>query len=497
MTSPTRARLRTATAVVSAGAIVVLTTAFRAAPADVAHSTAKHKHPAVKIGGLDTSGFASPLSILIYEPEIPIPSSPQGEIRYAYSEATLSSGPFATALASSVYPGPTLTNGLQQFNSHAPAYPVVTRAAYPGSKAGRSTTKSYGPATMSAKAGPNMSTSSATSGASPIAALAKIGSASSTTTMRHLAHSVVSTSVARVNDVSLLGGIIKLSNAIGTTTASSTAKSAKASGSETAAGLTVAGQKFTIDDKGVHGPKSIKVVSGLLGKLVPGIPTTGNKLLERFGIKFTLPLVHKHAKGHTGKAAGQGLLISIDTTPFKKAISAVPLQKLIKMTPNICLPDNSGTQQLPFGECLQDNLDAVLNLSPRIDFLFTNTASAANAVKLIPFHLPPAPTSPTTPTTPQTGPTGTGPTGSLSSPGGGSVPTTGGSNPSPVTPTQPQANVAPNFFTGLGAKLLFLGFLAALAAALLFRWLGMPLMGGALGRCDRGAPGGAPALRGG
>jgi len=470
--------------------------------------------PSVTIAGVDTSGFAAPLSVLIYEPEIPIPTVPQGEFRYAYTEASLQSGPFATALSSSVYPGPTLTNGLQQFNSNVPPYPVVTRAAYPGNNTSshktlgdalqqlgnREGNSSDAPlAEMTAKASETEATATATTLTSPVEQLITLGNASSTTTMTKTAHSVASSAVAKVSDISILGGIIHISSVTGQTQSTSNGKSATAAGNETSTGIEVAGQKFTVDSHGVHGPGGLSLPGPLGTLLNKTLPKTGNDLLQRLGVAFSLPTIQRSATGTTGKAAGQGLVVSIDTKPFKQALSSVPIQQLLNAVPDsawnqLCAPDNSGlnklTDQLPYGKCLRQNLDAVLNLGPQIVLLLCNTATAANAVPAVPF-----PGFPQTPGTNPSTPTGPG--------ASGVPPLSGGQTPglsSGGTPNSPQVVLTVaievnqiDLFGGISGGLLLLGILVAGLAAYLLRGLGLPLFGmaGAAG-CEYGAPQGAP-----
>jgi hypothetical protein len=493
-----RARGRTgrvAARVIAASALVAVAGPIAPVASDaVAADSATSATPAVTIAGMDMSGFASPLSMLVYEPLIPVPTAPQGELRYAYTEASLQAGPFATALSSSLYPGATLTNGLHAFNPALPAYPVVTRAAYPGTET--SSSKSVGAADMTAKAGEEIAQASAKTGSSPLDAVVDFGTMSSTTTMSRTDKEVVSNAIAQASDIKLMTGIIRIKSVVGETTATSNAKTSDASGRETATGISVAGQNFTVDDKGVHGG-GIQV-PGLLGNLLEKqLPKTGNALLKRFGISFTLPKVTKHRSGTSAKSFGQGLVVSIDTKPFKQALSSLPLQQLVKLTPNACLPDNPGTDQLPFGKCLHDNLDAVLNLGPQIDFLFVNTSVAASAVPLLPFPTGPVvpPVTPQTPTGPvDNGTTTPGLPGTLGTPGSFApgAPATG--EPPVVAQASPSAFTLPDLFTGI-SPLLFLGALiVGTGLFFLLRWFGLiPLVGAAaVAGCEYGAPGGAP-----
>lgn len=478
------------------------------------------------IAGVDTSGFAAPVSVLIYEPEIPIPTEPQGELRYAYTEASLQSGPFATALASSVYPGPTLTNGLQQFNPFPqdcgplgphcgvtiPSYPVVARAAYPGNQTEGHRTlgdslqqlghqqgnSADAPAAeMTAKATETQAIATASTLTSPVERLITLGNARSTTTMTKATHSVVSSSVAKVSDVSILGGIIHIASVTGQTQSTSNGKSGTATGNETSTGIEVAGQKFTVDSHGVHGPGGI-ALPGALGTLLnKTLPKTGNDLLQRLGVSFSLPTVQHSVTGTTGKAAGQGLVVSIDTGPLKKALSTLPIQTILASVPDsawnaLCIPDQLDALggQLPYGKCLRQNLDAVLNFGPQIVFLFCNTMTAANAVPAVPFPgFPQQPGSSPPPVAP--GSSGTPPlSGNETTPGFNS-----GSPGSPqvATPTTPTAATLPGLFGGISGGLLLLGILVTALAAYLLRGLGLPLFGvaGAAG-CEYGAPQGAP-----
>src|SRR3954447_24992741 len=164
--------------------------------------------PAVQFGGFDNFGYAAPVSVLVHEPFIPVPTDPQGEMRYSYTESTLQSGPFGAATASTVWPGATLATGLPQFNKNLPNYPVQTGASYPGTKAETSSSKSFGPGQMSANASANKVIASAQTGGSSTGSAISFTQASSTTTDTVEGNKVTTTSVADVQNVGLMGSII-------------------------------------------------------------------------------------------------------------------------------------------------------------------------------------------------------------------------------------------------------------------------------------------------
>src|SRR4051812_5234198 len=371
--------------------------------------------PAVQFGGFDNFGYAAPISVLVHEPFIPVPTDPQGELRYSYTEATLQSGPFGTGTASTVWPGATLATGLPAFNKNLPNYPIQTNAVYPGDKNQTSTSNSFpvpgaGPAQMTASASATKVTSSSQTGASSNTSAVSFGQAASTTTDTAEASKVTTTSIATISDLGLMEGMIGIKSVHSEAHAESNGVKGAVSGTQTVSGLTVAGQSFTVTDKGVKGPSALH----LPGLPVPGVPKNGADLLARLGITISQPTAQPTVQGTHGQLSSQALLISIDTKIFHDALNALPIRTLIELTPNPCV---SQLEPLPTGPCLHSQFDAILSLSPRIEYLIGNVFASSNGTPqfVVPFTPVSGFTTPTTTTIAGTpGTPGTPGTASLS-----------------------------------------------------------------------------------
>lgn len=86
-----------------------------------------------ELGGYQLDTEAAPVSVLLYEDTLPIPAEPQGEVHLSYTQTTMNTGPAGRAVASSVWPGPTIAEGLPQFTgSQQTQYPIKAIASYPG-----------------------------------------------------------------------------------------------------------------------------------------------------------------------------------------------------------------------------------------------------------------------------------------------------------------------------------------------------------------------------
>jgi hypothetical protein len=437
------------------------------------------------IGGYDLGGFAAPITIQFYEPAIPVPNEPQGELHYSFTSATSASGPFASSLSSSVYPGPTLATGLPAFDPRLPQYPIIVTAAYPGTAAEGHQEKTAGPTGigMVADAKEAKAYGSAQTGTpGPAEGFMHFGNAASTMTVTQTPTLVTSTAIATVHDLGIGTGIIKVASVSSQSKTTSNGTKATATGSVTVTGVTVAGVPFSIAQDGAHGPAKLNLP-------LPGSPKSGADLLKKLGIEFTPPKVTTTLDGASGQRAVQGLVISIDTAPFKTGLNNLGVQTLIrKLVPdNICVPDKG---QLPFGSCLHQEVDAVLNLQPKLVVIAGGTFSASNSSEPFVFNPPPPTTFPPPLTTTTPGLTGT--SGTPGTSGTAGTPGTGGVQGPSVAPTN-AASQFPLGFNGLkGATML--GLLVGLVSWYGIRNLGLGVIAGFAG-CEYGAPRSVPDLR--
>lgn len=435
-----------------------------------------------KLGGFDVSVEAAPLKVLLDDPTLPIPRPPDSAVVEAdpsYTQATLSTGPNSSATASTLWPGNLFGTGLPQVASGAPQYPVKADAKYPDKPyVGKSQVD--GGALMSASAMGLDATATAKSIPKDAPGVVEVGSLQSTSTVTVDTKDVaIGTSVSKLSDVDLLG-VIHIGSVTTVLTTKSDGKHPISSGSTTVSGLTVAGQGFTVDDKGAHAAGQ--------GSALPGF--SGLSVLKQLGI--TIDGITQTATHDSDRASrvADGLVISVDAAPLRKALSPV--------TNPLYDPLISVISQLP--PQTQGNLYYLVGATPKITFILGAGNASAAAILPIPFVNPPPITFPqpggVVPGSPvQPGSPGTAPL--VNVPGVVQPPTVPGSS-SPVlsAPGITPAASTGDPFGGIGAAWIGTGLLlAGLVGYGLLSLLG--LAGGApLGfGCRLGAPNRVPDLR--
>lgn len=436
---------------------------------------------------------ATPMRVLLDDPALQVPHDTgtavvEGDPNYTL--ASVSAGPNARAITSTLWPGNLFGEGLAQVAPGAPAYPLKGEARYPdkpydapgvdggqfsGAHAEGLDAKAVADGTPANKPGQVM-----------------VGEATSTSIATVTDKDVaVATANSAVKDVNLLAGIIKIGSVKTVLNATADGTKAASTGTTTASGVIIAGNEFSVDDKGLHaGPQST------------GLPTLDSPqdISDLLGI--TARTVNQQViklPGGVKRVAG-GLIIDVDTGPLRKQLA--PVTTVVNPILNQIisgLPPEIASQLYYF-----------VKATPHITFIFgsANAQSAATLpITLPPFEFPAFPSMPGTGVTaPGAGFTSGPPAVQAISPGGavGTSPFVGGStNPVVTAPALPGStgNVASETpdagFGGIGAGWL-VG--AALGAGLvgwgLTRFLGLA-GGAALGGlgCRLGAPTTVPDLR--
>jgi hypothetical protein len=443
-----------------------------------------------KLAGFTVSVEAAPLRILMDDPKLQIPHPPDTAVLEAdpnYTLASVAAGPNARAVTSTLWPGNLLGEGLAQVAPGAPAYPLKGEARYPD--------KPYtangvdGGSLSGARAEGLFATATADGTPTNKPGQVTMGSATSTSTATVDAKDVArGTAVSAAHDVNLLNGLIHIGNV--TTTLETHADGTKlaSSGTTTVSGLTIAGQGFSVDDKGLHaGPAS----NGL-----PPLVTPSQLAAAGITAQAISQTTGKTTNGIN--RAASGLVIRVDTAPLRAATNGPlsPLYDALRSVIGDIPPDH-----LPAGT--QGNLYYLLKATPNITFQFGAATASSAATLPISFSFPP-PSFPSAPGGFASGPVPggvlPGNPGSPTTPGlTGSLPTVappGATGPVVQAPgTAPAASSSATGGGGIGA----LWPLAALAASGLVGWLLLRLLGvtgGALGLgCRMGAPTTVPNLR--
>jgi hypothetical protein len=333
------------------------------------------------LGGYTVTSSASVIHVEVFEPVLPLPSNPQGDVSIGYTATNADSGPSTRALASYVWPGAVIGDGFDQLTGKpGSVYPVQVNSRYPATASapakntaqitdGNGMTTSTDGATTSASVtglgiagqgvnllgglGQGLSQLGGKGKAikpppdvpvpvsSTLAALVTAKGITSTTTVKVADKLVTSTSTAAAADISILHGIIGLSGINVTNTVTSDGTKATVAGSATIGGLTIAGLKVGLGDGGITiGTTAVKL---------PELPTSLTGLLKSLGVEISVSPVTKTVSGATGTFEGQALVISIDTGPLKQALNG-PLSLLINL----------------LGTSAATNLAPVIQLAPRI-----------------------------------------------------------------------------------------------------------------------------------
>ncbi len=442
------------------------------------------------LAGYDVVVEATPLRVLIDDPELQVPHDPGTAVLEGdpnYTLASVSAGPNSHALTSTFWPGNLLGTGLAQVAEGAPPYPVKGEARYPD--------KPYdangvdGGSLSGAHAEPLAATAVADGTPTNKPGQVMVGGATSTSSATVNDKNVaVGTAVSAVQDVNLLAGTITIDSVKTVLTTGADGTKASSSGTTTVTGLSIGGVGFSVDDKGLHaGPQSSS-----LPKL-----DTPDDVSKALGITArTLNQSTSTTPSGVKRVAG-GLVIDIDTGPLRKQLA--PVTGVVNPVVNSIisnLPPEIASQLYYF-----------VKATPHITFIFASANSQSAAT--LPIVLPPFvfPSFPTTPgsvvTAPGTGYTAGPPPVEAIAPGGAvaTSPFVSGATdgqPPQLPPATPQAASSPRYlgFGGIGAGLLLAAVLGAGGIGFgLLRFLG--LAGGAvlgLG-CRLGAPSSVPNLR--
>jgi hypothetical protein len=478
------------------------------------------------LGGYTGSAQGAVVRVQVFEPTIPIPTpspdDPQLDFSLGYTNATVDSGPTSRALASYLWPGVVIGDGFEQLvNQPGAKYPVQVNSRYPATQdapatnaqqvaAGNgmststdglntiATVSTVGIGSAAAGSGGGLSGipviggllgslpgagTGATSGAatpvpiSPAAAgIATAQNVTSTSTTTVADKTLTSTAVAAASDISLLGGIIRLSGVKATSQVVSDGTNATPTGSVTIGGMSIAGQPIGLGDKGLQlGPVAVPL---------PDLGSAASGLLKTLGISFSTTPMTKTVSGASGEFHAQGLVITLDTAPFKQLL-AQPLNMIVSLL---------GTQAA-------QQLAPIIGLAPKFRIIIGDADATAVAAPAYVDDSSGAPDTSDSGTDAgsavmpgDTSGSGSGGVGSGLT-GGGSLPGSGPGASSVVQPVSLQQ--AGLHLPALGAvpRMLILGGLL-LAAVLgwLLRGGGLLLLGGAR-NCHFGLATGVPDLR--
>lgn len=405
------------------------------------------------LGGFSAKAIATPIKIEVYEPVIPIPTTPQFELNVAYTKSTASSGPASKARASWLWPGDPVGEGLKTFVEQLGLPPQLGQAGYPvqiNAETPSDTPKAADepfPGTVMrvttdgdtsvAKAGFNTSgdlenadkkkdetgsgsgipglpalpglsgvraaEESGTPGLGALAGVVSAGGMSSVSKTTYVGDSVVASGVTRIGELKILGGIITADAIKVVSRTTSTAKSSDSEADVVVGGLAIAGVPFGITKDGVVGAGQ--------GAPIPGLPDDPAEALKLLGVSFKLPTATKSGEGPAGKQTVRGLEVSVDLGVLLNQVDLSVLDGILGQVLNaIPFPPEAAT--------VKSLLGALTQLRPKVVVTLGDILTEAEAAA--PISIAP--------------PTGGGETPATSGDGAG-TPATGGGVPGGDVPT--------------------------------------------------------------
>lgn len=252
------------------------------------------------LGGFSVRAQAAPVTVQLWEPVLPTPTEPQGELSFSYTRSTMDTGPSTRALASSLWPGETLGEGLGTVIGQEDAeYPIKIVASYPGGESEASQEAAPGVG-MNANAAESRATARAQLKASagddePDGELvATARSMSSTSEVSRTTSAVSALADAAAGDLALLGGLIMVEGVRLRSTATSDGAKGTTGGTVSVTGLRIADQQVRLGENGLgtgedqdteipDQPAPVAALLETIGITVRGARSTANSTVQRLG----------------------------------------------------------------------------------------------------------------------------------------------------------------------------------------------------------------------
>jgi hypothetical protein len=436
------------------------------------------------LGGFTVSGLAEGATAQYEQPNFPLPSTPSLEVDDGYAATSDNFGPTGSAVASTLYPGQVVANAGPELSllvpgvplppaptwpleavSNFPQTPNTTSTDEPGvsmdaisNADGNTATATLGDDAPSAGSAGNQATgSTGAGGGNPLAAssaIAGIGLISATSSSTTTDTVATASATSTVSGISLLDGFVTIGGVTSTATATSDGTKGSVTGSTVLTNVSIAGEAVSVTSTGITALGKTSLLS------VP--VATLNKLLSELGITLAINQTTDAIDGPAAARTLDGLKISINLDTLDNAAnkfaSLLPAALTSKLP--VAIPDM---------QLLSLDL-ATVSVSATASPAFADDGSSDSGS-----------------TDGGSGDTSTGSFGgdgttSGSFDGGGSLGTGGTTGALGTTPTTggaggtggsglslaPTAATTPAF-AGIGAGLILLGVLAALALAYTYK----------------------------
>lgn len=489
------------------GALLAVAALPAATAAQDAAAPEEVRTEAPGFGGYTGTATASPVTMRMFDPTIPIPvdpGQPQLEGTLQHTSASLTSGPTSRAVASSVWPGAAFGDGFSTICECEQQWFVRAEASYPGGEPQAEQVLPTGGGMTVVARGLDVE-ARAVAGESPSAEVLGYGDMTSTSTATVRDGQAVSTTDTSAEGIALLGGVITMESVHTALSATSDAVTAATTGATTVSGLAIAGNGYAFDQGGLRPMESGTPRGSVLP--LPLVVPGAEQLRDQMGIEVELmPHVETVNGADAAREAG-GVRVTITTRSLASALGDVPLSDVLG--------------QLPAEA--QGEIYTFLAAAPRIELVFGRAAVRAAATTPIQITAvaPPPPFAPPPPTPaapgagarpgppassaaapPPAPPSGAPIPGPATVPAGGGgvstapVPSSSDGALAPALPATLATSGAPAMFAGTAPVLVALALVAGAGAAKALGGLTALAFGGVAGpACSRGAVQRVPDLR--
>ncbi len=294
------------------------------------------------LGAYSALAEAGIVRIGLYEQAIPIPAEPQVDMGIGFTRANTANGPSSRGLASYLWPGDAVGDGLGVLmGNESLAYPVKTSASYPA------TETSPAENSVQIKDGSGMSSTAddrttratvvglglgnGTGGPGdlpePVAAAATIENLKSQSTVVLEENSITATARSVASGISVLGGLITLDGLDMRSEARSDGVTGKVRGIAKFTGLRVLGQAVDLGDP-----------VNLAGQTSP--PPKLPQALADLGITVEYLENQRTTDGAAGALQAEGLTITLDVAPLRDLLQLGGLSDVV--SPALVNVDQAG-----------------------------------------------------------------------------------------------------------------------------------------------------------
>lgn len=307
------------------------------------------------LAGYSIDAEGSPLAVLFFEPQLPVPvdpGKPHFELQTAFTRTSLGTGPQGRALASSLWPGALLGDGFatlaDEFFGQNEDYPIMADARFPSGPEQDENELPTGTGMRASARGLDLD-ARARLGETPedILATGSYASRSRSTVEDDVA---IATTRATAKDVVLIEGLIEVDAVVTRLRAVNDGEEASTSGATNVTGLRVAGNGFNVDGSGLR-PVQEDEAGDPLGE--PPANATPEEIRDELGIRVSVLEHEEEVEGSSAARAAGGLHITIDTTVLRGALEEPVLGPLMGSLPR---------------EIIDSPVYPLLLLQPRIEF---------------------------------------------------------------------------------------------------------------------------------